>query len=70
MLMILAKLATVDLLKIKLFWNKDYDFIVYVHDVNNIKLSHYSNFIVDVVMWLKFFNTRHSMRQVILTSIL
>ena len=32
-LMMSAKLATLGVLKIKVFWNKDYDAIVSVHDV-------------------------------------
>ena len=28
-------MATVGLLKIKVFWNKDYDVMIYVHDVTN-----------------------------------
>ena len=32
-LMIWAKLATLDLLKIKLFWNKGYDVMISIHDV-------------------------------------
>ena len=28
-----AKMATLGLLKIKVFWNKDYDVMIYVHDV-------------------------------------
>ena len=33
--MMLAKLATLGLLKIKLFQNKGYDIIICVHDVTN-----------------------------------
>ena len=32
--MMSAKMATVDLLKIKLFWNKGYDVIIFVHDAS------------------------------------
>ena len=28
-------MATLGLLKIKVFWNKDYDVMIYVHDVTN-----------------------------------
>ena len=69
-LMMSAKMATPGLLKIKVFWNKGYDVIIYVHDVTNKILSRDSNYIVDVVMWPKFGNTSISMREVIITSIL
>ena len=49
-----AKLATLGLLKIKIFWNKDYDVIIYAHDVTNKILSNDSSCIVDVVKWPKF----------------
>ena len=49
-----AKLATLGLHKLKLFWNKIDD----------------SNYTVDVVMWPKFGNCSVSMREVIITSIL
>ena len=69
-LIIPAKMATLDLLKIKVFWNKGYDVIISVHDVTNKILSRDSNYIVDVVMWPKFGNSSISMREVIITSIL
>ena len=65
-----AKMATTILLKIKTFWKKGYDIIIYVHDVTNKILSCDSNYIVDVVMWLKFGNPRISMKEVIIISIL
>ena len=65
-----AKMATPGLLKIKIFWKKGYDVIIYVHDVTNKILSCDSNYIVDVVMWPKFGNSSISMRKVIITSIL
>ena len=52
-----AKMATLDLLKIKIFWNKGYDIIIYVHYTTNKILSCDSNYIVDVVMWPKFGNS-------------
>ena len=64
-----AKLATQGLLKIKVFRNKGYDVIIYVHDVNNQILLCDSNYIVDVVMRPKFGNSSVSKREVI-TSIL
>ena len=69
-LMMSAKLATLGLLKIKVFWNKGYDVIISVHDVTNKILSRDSNYIIDVVMWPKFGNSSISMREVIITSIL
>ena len=65
-----AKLATQDFLKVKVFWNKGYGVIIFVHDVTNKILSHDSNYIVDVVMRSKFSNSDFSMREVIITSIL
>ena len=50
-LMMSAKLATLGLLKIKIFWNKGYDFIISVYDDTNKTLPRDSNYIVDVVIW-------------------
>ena len=49
-LMISAKLATPDLLKIKIFQNKGFDVIIPNYDVTNKILSRKSNHIIDVVM--------------------
>ena len=57
-----AKLGTLGLLKINLFWNKGYDDIISVHDVTYKILSRDSNCIVEVVMYPKFGN--FSMRKV------
>ena len=65
-----SKMATPGLFKIKIFWKKGYDVIIYVHDVTNKILSCDSNYIVDVVMWPKFGNPSISMREVIIISIL
>ena len=65
-----AKLATLDLLEIKVFWNKVYDVIISIHDVINKILSRESNYIVDTVLWSKFGNSRTSMREVVIISIL
>ena len=65
-----AKMATPDLLKITVFWNKGYDVIIYVHDVTSKILSRDSNFIVDVVMWPKLGNSNIFMREIIIISIL
>ena len=48
--MMLVKMATLALLKIKIFRNKDYNVIIYVHDVTNKMLSRDSNYIVNIVM--------------------
>ena len=69
-LMMSAKMATLVLLRIKVFWNKSYDVITYLHDVANKILSYDSNYFVDVVMWPKFGNSSISLREVIITSIL
>ena len=69
-LMMSAKLVTLYLLQINIFWNKDYDDIISVHDVTKKFLSHDSNYIVDVVMWAKFGNSRISVREVFITLIL
>ena len=69
-LMMSAKLVTLYLLKIKIFWNKEYDDIISVHDVTKVFLSRDSNYIVDVVMWAKFGNSRISVREVFITLIL
>ena len=46
-------MATLDLLKVKGIWNKDYNVIIYFHDATNKVLSSASNYIVDLVMWQK-----------------
>ena len=56
-LMMSPKMATLSLLKIKIFRNKGCDVI-------NKNLSCDSNFIVDMVRWPKFGNSRTSMREV------
>ena len=57
------KMATLDLLKIKLFWNKGYGVIIYLHDVTK-------KYIADVVIQPKFGNFVISLTEVIITSIL
>ena len=64
-----TKMATLGLIKIKLFWNQVYDVIISAHDVTVKILSRDSNYIVDVVMWPKFVNSSISMREGIITSI-
>ena len=49
--MMSAKMATLGLLKIKVFSNKSYNVIIYVNDVGTNQIfSSDSNYIVDVVM--------------------
>ena len=67
-LMMSAKIATLGLLKVKVFKNKGYDVIIYVYDTTNKILSRDSNYIVDVVMWPKFGNSSIPTRKVIITS--
>ena len=55
--MMSAKIATLDLVKIKVFWNKGYDITISVFDNNNEILSPDSNYIVDVVMLSKLGNS-------------
>ena len=64
-LMMSAKLGTLGLRKVKVFWNRIYDVIVFVHDATNKILSPDSNYIVGVVMWQKFGSSSISMRGVI-----
>ena len=65
-----AKRATLVFLKIKMFKNKDYDFMISSHDDTNKILSRDSCFKVDVVMWPKFDNSSISIREVVIISIL
>ena len=67
-LMMSAKMATLGLRKIKVFWKEDYEVIIFVNDVTSKILSRDSNNIVDVVTWPKFGNSRISMTEVIITS--
>ena len=69
-LMMSANLATLGLLEIKVFWNKGYGVIIFVHDVTNKILSRDSNHIEVVIMSLKFGDYVISMWEVIVTSIL
>ena len=69
-LMVSAKVATVCLLKIKVFQNEGYDVILSVHDVTNKILSCDSYYIVDKVMGPKFGNFSISMREIIIAPIL
>ena len=64
------KLATLDRLKIKVFQNKSYGAIIFVHIVINKILSCDSNYVVDVVMWPTFGNSSVSMGKVIIALVL
>ena len=66
-LMMAAKMATLDFLKINLFLNKSYDVINFVHDITNKILSNGWNYYVGVAMWQKSNNSSVSMREVIKT---
>ena len=59
--MVSANMTILDLLKIKVFWNKVYGVIISVHDVTKKISSHDSNYLVDVVMWPKFGISRISL---------
>ena len=61
-------MATPGLLKIKLFWKKGYDTMIYIHDTTNKILSRDSIYILDVVIWAKFGNSSISMREIIIIS--
>ena len=69
-LMMPAKMATLGLLKIKMFLNKSCDVIIFVCDVTNKILSRDSIYAENAVVWLKFGNSSTSMGEVIMTSIL
>ena len=45
-----AKMATLGLPKVKVFWNEDYDVITSVHEVTNKILLCDSNYTVDIAM--------------------
>ena len=64
------KMATLGLLEIMVFQNKDDNVIFLVHDITNKNLLRDSNYITDMVMWPNFVKSSVSMRQVIVTSIL
>ena len=62
-------MATLGLLKIKLFGNKSYNVIISVHDFTSKVLSRDSNYIINLVMRPMFGNSNISVRGVIITSI-
>ena len=63
-----AKMATLGIFKIKLFWNKVYDVIIYVDDVTNQILSRDSNYIIDMIIWPKFGNSSIYITEATITS--
>ena len=65
-----AKMATSDILQIKISWKRAYDVIIFDHDVTNTILSRDSNCNVNVVMWPKFGYSSISVREVMIYSIL
>ena len=67
--MMSAKMTTLDLLKITVFWNKGYDVLISGVDFTKKILSSDSNYIVDVFIWPRFGNCRISMREVVTASI-
>ena len=69
-ILMMSNMATLGLLKIKVFWNKSYDVIIYVDDITHKILSCDLNHITDVVMWPKFGNSSIYMSEVNITSIL
>ena len=69
-LMMSAKVATLGLLKKKMFWNNGYGIITSFHDITNKIFSGESNHIVGGIMCPKSGNSSISMREVIITSIL
>ena len=77
-LIMLAKMGTLGLLEIKLFWKKVYDVIISVHDVTNKILSRdlsyniyiYIYIYIYMVRWPKVCCSSISMRKVMITSVL
>ena len=68
--MISVKLATLGLLKIKVFWKEGCDVVASVHDVTKKVLSRDLKYIANVFMWPKFSNSSIPMKEVMITSIL
>ena len=65
-LMVSAKMGTSGLLKIKIFWKKAYNVMIFAQDVTNTILFRDSNYNVNVVMSPKFGYCRISVRKVII----
>ena len=62
-LIIWAKMTTQGLLKIKKFWNKGFEIVIFVHDFTNNFFSLDSHYIVDMAMWLISGNSSISMTE-------
>ena len=60
-----AKLTAPGLLKFAVFWNKGYDIMIKVCDVNNKIFSRDLNYIVSMIMWPQFGNPSISMKEVV-----
>ena len=69
-LKISAKLATLDPVKVKGFWNKGYHVIISVYEFTKKILSRKPSYIQDLLMWPKFGNSSISIREVMETIIL
>ena len=69
-LMMSTKVATSGLLKIYVFWKKEYGVKISVYDVTNKILWRDWNFNIDLVIKPKFGNSSIPMRKVIITLIL
>ena len=65
-----AKVATLGILRKKLFLNKGYDVITYDHDITNLISSRDSSYFVDMIMGQKLGNSRISLRELFIISIL
>ena len=54
-LMMSAKFATLSLLKIRIFWNKGYDLIIFVHNVTNkIFLCTLNSIVYEMKVWYHY----------------
>ena len=69
-LVILAKIPTLGLLKIKVFWNESYDVIIFVNYFTNKILSPDWTYMVNVFIWPKYGKSSISIREVIRISTL
>ena len=67
-LMMSGEIATIGLVKTKLFWNKSIDVIISVFDVIDKTLSRDLNNILDMLMLPTFDSSSIAMRKVIITS--
>ena len=63
--MMSVTLATPDVLKIKILWNKGYDITISVHDIISKSLSCDSNYNVNMVLWPESGNSNISQRELL-----